>query len=153
MKNLISLFFAFIFSLIIIPAGVVFHLILSVKSVVTLKWWSGTKKFFNYWIMLIWQLYIVVSYLAYHLAVSLDMIWNVIAGDLVKKTSKDNSNFSLFGAGDTRLSESIGDMVYSNNHSSFLAKFWVKIMDIIWLSTGSCRRAINKMFTRKNSEI
>ena len=90
--------------------------------------------------------------MAYHIAVCFDMIWNVIAGDLVKKSSNDKSNDHLFGKGDTRLTESIGDMVYSNNNISQLSAFWVKIMDIIWLGTGSCRRAINRMFTRKNTE-
>jgi len=138
MENIITLFLALLFSLIIIPAGLIFHLITSIKSVITLKWWTGTKKFFAYWILIIYQIYSVVGYIAYHITCLIDMLWNVVAGDLVSKSLKNRDEEALFGYENIRLSKSINDLC--NGYCSvFVKNFWMKLMKIIWLNLGKIK--------------
>lgn len=151
MRNLISLFFAFILTLVLVPAGIVYHLIASVLSVLSLKFWQGVYKFFTYWFIFLAQLYNAVSYIAYHCTNALDLIWNSVAGDLIERigVEKKNRGLSSFGRGNFRLTETLGSS--SNNQQlNNRGKVIMKFFDIIYLSINYCHTAISKIYYRKS---
>lgn len=150
MKNLLTLLLTLLVSVILIPAGIVYHLITSVLSVIRLKFWQGIYKFFGYWVVFMFQLYYALSYICYHGAVAIDLLWNSVSGDLIERITVEKRSRGLgsYGRGNFRLTECLGSSE-NNRQLTRSGKFIIKIVDFIFLAVNYCQQAVNKMFYRK----
>ncbi len=70
-------------------------------------------KMFTLPFIIIYQILKSVNYLFYHLALTLDLIGNATAGEVIEKIVTNEKN-TLFGEGDVTISASIGKLEYEN---------------------------------------
>ena len=147
-KQITLLVFALIVSVIILPIGIVWNIGKPIFHVNK----GGIKKILHnwigYWLILIYQIYVVIGYLAYHLALSLDLLWNTIAGEFVEDciTAEEDT---LFGKGDATISESTGQLVGDGKLIKFGKKF-TKFLDFIFAEKDHALNAYRRRLYRIN---
>jgi len=110
MKNLLLLIGAVFLFLTFFVIGIIGTYILGI-----LFFWRKKHffKMFTLPFVILLNVWRAVNYLFYHLALTVDLLGNAVAGELIEKIVT-NENDTLFGRGDVTISASIGELESNN---------------------------------------
>lgn len=110
LKNLVLLLLAVLVSIPLLPIGLIWNIGKPIFHIHKGGFNKIAKNWFGYWFKLLYQVYVVIGYLAYHVAMSIDLLWNAFSGEFIEDciTAEEDT---LFGKGDVTVSESTGQLV------------------------------------------
>lgn len=143
MKNLKLLGGAILVSLFLIPIGIIWNLGKSIYNLL------------KYWFFILVQLFVVFRYLLtrqkvdffFKIAYSLDLIWNVTAGEFLEDCLTNNEQ-TKFGQGNITVSASTGKEVESGDIAK-RGRWFVSWLDRIFNEKDHCLNAWNKWKAKK----
>lgn len=144
MKNLKLFFSAILVSIFLIPTGLVYNIGKSIYKVL------------KYWYYILFQLVVVVKYLStkkrlnfwFKLAYAQDLLWNVIAGELLEDVVTNREN-TYFGKGNITVSASTGKEVFENQ-LAMRGKWFTKMLDKSFKEKHHCLNAWTKWIEENN---
>lgn len=118
-QNFIFLIVAIILGALLLPIGFVYHI---GKLVVEFKFKSIFKKLHEF----VYHILFVLGYIAKHIALGIDILGNVIAGELLEDcvTSKEDT---FYGSSDITISAATGKLELDDNLNKF-GKFFTKML-------------------------
>lgn len=130
---IIELLVAILLSIILFPLGIIYILFIQVfiKNQVGYFW-------FNYIIAIIKQIWFLIMHLFHTIAYELDVLGNVIVGDLIELFITRERD-TWFANKSHTISQSIGNLEYNNKINSF-GKWLSKILSFI-LGKNHCINA------------
>lgn len=146
LKNLVLLVLAVIVSVPLLPIGLIWNIGKPIFHIHKGGFKKIAKNWFVYWFKLIYQLYVVVGYLAYHVAVSIDLLWNAFSGEFIEDciTAEEDT---LFGQGDATVSESTGELV-NDGKLNKTGKGFDKFLDKVFFENNHALNAYKKRINR-----
>lgn len=123
----------FIQAIIVSPGIIVFGSIYAIGHSVYMSVKNNNRVWIDYLIRFIDGIFFTIGYILFHLAKGLDLLWNVVAGEMFEDliTRKENT---LFGTRDITISEATG----KEQHFENLTRFGQ------WFS-----RQLNRLFKQK----
>jgi hypothetical protein len=146
LKNLVLFGLALIITIPLLFCGLFWNLAKPIYHVYKGKFWKILSNWFVYWFKLLYQIYVVIGYLAYHLAMSLDLLWNAFSGEFIEDciTAQEET---LFGKGDTTVSESTGELDFDGNLNK-TGRYFSKFLDFIFVEKDHALNAYKRRINR-----
>lgn len=107
MRELILFIASIIVSGVVIPTGIIWNIVTSIKRTCKLRFWEGIGHFLMYWILVFFQIWSAIKYILYHLAIGFDLMWNATSGEMLEDlVTKEEDTY--FGKGNVTISAAVG---------------------------------------------
>ncbi len=128
MKEIGLLIASIVITIIIVPIGILYNIGKSIAECYKLGLIEGSIKFVNYWLNIVRQLWVVVRYAAYHLAMINDYQWNVFVGEAIEDVVAKKED-TLYGKGGVSVSQATGKEELEGNMTKFGKSKFVPLLN------------------------
>ncbi len=141
----IELIAAILLAIILFPLGLLYSLYLPFRKGLNFV------RFIRYWKNLFIQIYTLIMYMFHSIAFTIDVLGNVIVGELIEDLITKQEN-TWFGCRLHSISQSIGQ-VQSNNMLNKFGKFLQKSIDFVFGKNHCINAYLFKLKNFGNSDI
>ena len=140
-KPILEILAAIILGIITLPLGIVWNFFKPFYDYRTHRFKDTLKQFGLYWLKLFYQIWNVIKFFLHNAAVGIDLLGNVVIGDLIEDivTHKEKT---WFGNGKVTISAAIGQLEHYNNLNK-RGKWLSKMLSIVF-EPNHCKNAYEK---------
>jgi hypothetical protein len=125
--NLILLLIAVVLGSILLPIGILWNVYKSILKSKGYKFLTTIKLILLYWLRLLYQVWVVIKQTFLYVAYLIDLLGNVILGELLESTMSKSPQH-LFGRGEITISAALG-YLKRRNELTLVGKILCKILN------------------------